>query len=220
MGGSAPFTIAGFAFAPQRVELGLPVGVIRANKPRLEVVDPATGRMGYLGNWDEVFIGSPFPTRTMSFSAELVLFKDLTISGLMEGAWGHYILNQKLSRQIVNALSNPRLYQERLELIPKVEPGRTPYNRNTASAVLVEPGDWFKVREVTIRYRVPRNYLFAVNGLAITASVRNLATFGVKATEVDPETSFIPSTTIEVGGIVGTTIEAPRQYRLGIDVTF
>jgi TonB-dependent SusC/RagA subfamily outer membrane receptor len=220
MGGSAPFTIAGFAFAPQRVELGLPVGVIRANKPRLEVVDPATGRMGYLGNSDEVFIGSPFPTRTMSFSAELVLFKDLTISGLMEGAWGHYILNQKLSRQIVNALSNPNLYQERLALIPKVEPGRTPYNRNTASAVLVEPGDWFKIREVSIRYRVPRNYLFAVNGLAITASVRNLAMFGVKATEVDPETSFIPSTAIEVGGIVGTTIEAPRQYRLGIDVTF
>lgn len=214
LGSAAPFTIAGFAFAPQRVELNKSVGIIRANKPRLE----ADGT--YRGNSDEVFIGSPFPTRTMSASAEIVLFKDITISGILEGAWGHYILNQKLSRQIVNALSNPRLYQERLALIPKVEAGSTPYNRNTASSVLVEKGDWFKIREVSVRYRVPRNWLVGVNGISLTASVRNLAMFGVKATEVDPETSFIPSTGIEVGGIVGTTIEAPRQYRFGIDFTF
>ncbi|HWP82962.1 MAG TPA: TonB-dependent receptor [Bacteroidota bacterium] len=219
LGGAAPFTIAGFAFAPQRVEVGKPVGIIRANKPRLEVVDPATGRMGYRGNSDEVFIGSPFPTRTISASAEVTLFRDLTLSGLLEGAWGHYVLNQTISRRMVNALSNPNLYQYVLARIPQVEPGSTPYNRNTASAVLVEPGDWFKLREIALRYRVPRTWLFGVNGMTLVASVRNVARFGIKAEDIDPETSFIPNTTIEVGGIVGATVEPPRQYRFGIDFT-
>jgi TonB-dependent SusC/RagA subfamily outer membrane receptor len=220
LGGSSPFTVAGFAFAPQRVEEGKPVGVIQAFKPRLEVVDPATGRMGYLGNSDIVYAGSPFPTRTISASLEMTLFKDFTISGLLEGAWGHYVVNQTISRRMVNALANPTVYSRYvyvLDRIPKVEPGSTPYNRNTASYVLVEPGDWFKLREIAVRYRVPRNWLMGITGATLTASVRNVARFGIKAEDIDPETSFIPSRTIEVGGIVGTTVEPPRQFRFSID---
>lgn len=216
LGGSAPFTVAGFAFAPQRVEEGKPVGTIQAFKPRLE----ADGT--YRGNSDIVYAGSPFPTRTISASLDVTVFKDLTFSGLLEGAWGHYLVNQNISRRMVNALANPSLYPEYayvLERIPKVEPGSTPYNRNTASWVLVEPADWFKLREVSVRYRVPRNWLVGVNGLTLSFSARNIARFGIKATQVDPETSFIPNRTIEVGGIVGTTVEPPRQFRFGLDFT-
>jgi hypothetical protein len=120
----------------------------------------------------------------------------------------------------VNGLANSALYPAEVALIPKVEAGSTPYNRNTASSVLVQPADWFKIREISLRYRVPRSVIGGlVNGLAITASVRNVASFGIKATNIDPETSFIPSTAIEVGGIGGATVEAPRQYRFGLDFT-
>ena len=215
LGGAAPFTVAGFSFAPQRVEEGKEVGIIRVSKPRLE----ADGT--YRGNVDTVYVGSPVPKYTVSFGLDVTLFKDLTISGLMEGAWGNFILNQSLSRRIVNGLANPALYQNEVALIPVVAPGSTPYNRNTASSVLVQPGDWFKIREISVRYRLPRSFIGGlVNGLAITASVRNVASFGVKATNVDPETSFIPSTGIEVGGIAGATVEPPRQYRLGLDFNF
>jgi TonB-dependent starch-binding outer membrane protein SusC len=215
LGGAAPFTVAGFAFAPQRVEEGKQVGIIRVSKPRLE----ADGT--YRGNVDTVYVGSPVPKYTVSFGLDVTLFKDLTISGLLEGAWGNYILNQSLSRRIVNGLANPALYQKEVALIPVVVPGSTPYNRNTASSVLVQPGDWFKIREISVRYRMPRSIIGGlVNGLSITASVRNVASFGIKATNVDPETSFIPNTGIEVGGIAGATVEAPRQYRLGLDFNF
>ncbi|HEY4612847.1 MAG TPA: TonB-dependent receptor, partial [Bacteroidota bacterium] len=214
LGGSAPFTIAGFAFAPQRVEVGKPVGVIQAFKPRLE----ADGT--YQGNTDIVYPGSPFPTRTISASLEATIMKDFTVSGLLEGAWGHYVVNQTISRRMVNALSNANLYQYVLARLPQVAPGFTAYNRNTASNTLVEPGDWFKLREIAVRYRVPRNWLAGVSGLTISASVRNVMTFGIKAEDIDPETTFIPSRTIDVGGIVGTTIEAPRQFRFGVDFSF
>ncbi|HTY37665.1 MAG TPA: TonB-dependent receptor [Bacteroidota bacterium] len=215
LGGAAPFTIAGFSFAPQRVEEGKEVGIIRVSKPHLESDGTYRGRV------DTVYVGSPVPKNTVSFGADITILKDITISGLFEGAWGNYILNQSLSRRIVNGLANPALYQKEASLIPVVAPGSTPYNRNTASSVLVEPGDWFKIREISVRYRVPRAVIGGlVSGLAITASVRNVASFGIKATNVDPETSFIPSTAIEVGGIAGATVEAPRQYRLGLDFTF
>ena len=215
LGGAAPFSIAGFSFAPQRVEEGKEVGIIRVSKPRLE----ADGT--YRGHVDTVYVGSPVPKNTVSFGADITVFKDITISGLFEGAWGNFILNQSLSRRIVNGLANPALYQKEAALIPVVAPGSTPYNRNTASSVLVEPGDWFKIREISVRYRVPRSVLGGmVNGLSITASVRNVASFGIKATGIDPETSFIPSTGIEVGGIGGATVESPRQYRLGLDFIF
>ncbi|MCX6132518.1 MAG: TonB-dependent receptor [Ignavibacteriales bacterium] len=215
LGGAAPFTVAGFSFAPQRVEEGKEVGIIRVSKPRLE----ADGV--YRGKFDTVYVGSPVPKNTISFGADVTIFKDLTISGLFEGAWGHFILNQSLSRRIVNGLANPALYPTETALVPKVEAGSTPYNRNSASAVLVEPGDWFKIREISVRYRVPRSIIGGlVNGLSVTASVRNVASFGIKVTNIDPETSFIPSTTIEVGGIAGATVESPRQYRLGLDFNF
>lgn len=214
LGDSAPFTIAGFAFAPQRIEEGKPVGVIQAFQPRRE----ADGT--YRGNSDIVFPGSPFPTDNISASLDITLFRDITVSGLFEGAWGHYIVNQKTSRRMVNALANPNLYQYILAKLPTVEPGSTPYNRNTASSTLVEPGDWFKLREIAARYRLPRNLLAGLNGVTLTASVRNVASFGIKAENIDPETTFIPSRTIDVGGIVGTTIEAPRQFRFGVDFTF
>ncbi|MFH0988416.1 MAG: TonB-dependent receptor [bacterium] len=210
LGGAAEFTITGFLFAPMRAHVGSPVGTIRAVKPRLE----ADGT--YRGNSDEVYVGTPTPTLTTSFGGDIVLFKDISITTLFEGAFGHYIINQSLSRKMVNALANPVLYQEVIALIPKVETGSVAYNRNTASYYLVEKGDWLKWRELSIRYRLPRNIL---NGAYITASVRNIATFATKATKVDPETSFIPSGTLELGGIVGTTVEAPRQFRLGIDIT-
>lgn len=209
LGGAAGFTIAGFSFAPMRVEEGRPIGVIRVNVPRLE----ADGT--YRGNYDERFLGNPLPKQTGSVGIDIVLFKNLSITGFGEFAFGHQILNQSLSRQIVNGLNVPGLYPEAVAKLPvSADPAR-PYNRNTASSVLLESGDWMKLREISLRYRIPAN-LF--NGITINASVRNVAIFGTKTTNVDPELSFIPGAAIELGGISGATFEPPVQYRVGIDV--
>ncbi|HLP17661.1 MAG TPA: TonB-dependent receptor [Bacteroidota bacterium] len=209
LGGAAGFTIAGFSFAPMRVEEGKPIGIIRVNVPRLE----ADGT--YKGNYDERYLGNPTPKQTGAVGIDLVLFKNLSITAFGEFALGHQILNQSLSRQIVNALNVPGLYPDAIAKLPvSADPAR-PYNRNTASSILLENGDWIKLREISLRYKIPAGIL---NGISLNASVRNVAIFGTKTTYVDPELSFIPGAAIELGGITGATFAPPIQYRIGMDV--
>jgi TonB-dependent starch-binding outer membrane protein SusC len=209
LGGAAGFTIAGFSFAPMRVEEGMPIGIIRVNVPRLE----ADGT--YRGNYDERYLGNPTPKQTGSAAIDIVLYKNLSITAFGEFAFGHQILNQSLSRQIVNGLNVPGLYPDAVAKLPVSADPTRPYNRNTASSVLLEDGDWIKLREVSMRYKIPADIL---NGITINASVRNVAIFGTKTTFVDPELSFIPGANIELGGIAGATFAPPIQFRLGLDV--
>jgi len=214
LGGSPSFSIAGFAFAPQRVEEGRPVGVFRVNQPRLE----ADGT--YKGNVDVVYTGTVIPKRTGSIALDATIFRKLTLSGLAEFAYGHVVLNQGLSRQIVNSQAGNIRYPDAYAKIPgAIDPAtnRKVYDRNTASSILVEKGDWFKIREVSLRYQLPA---FAVNGLALTASARNLAVLGTKTFFADPELNFIRAGgALEVGGIVGANPSPPRQFRIGLDLS-
>jgi len=218
MGGAAEFSVAGFSFAPEQVKEGSPVGIIRVSQPRLE----ANGK--YEGNVDLVYLGGPTPTQIFSLGFDMVISKDLTISALAEGAFGHYVLNQSFSRREVNALgalvgnlpgTGNGIYRDILDKIPINSLTGQYYSRNAASSVLAERGDWIKMREISARYRVPREWL---GNVYLTASVRNPFVIMKKATNVDPESSFIPSRTIELGGIVGATVQAPIQWRFGIDV--
>jgi len=209
LGGAAGFTIAGFSFAPMRVEQGRPIGVIRVNVPRLE----ADGT--YRGNYDEQFLGNPLPKQTGSVGLDMVVFKNLSITAFGEFAMGHQILNQSLSRQIVNGLNVPGVYPDAVAKLPASADPARPYNRNTASSVLLESGDWIKLREISMRYKIPYGFF---NGITLNASVRNVAIFGTKTTFVDPELSFIPGAAIELGGISGSTFDPPTQYRIGLDV--
>lgn len=221
MGGAAEFTVAGFAYAPMQVKQGLAIGTLKAFEPG--------------GDPKGTYIGGPTPKQTGSVSVELVLFKDLTISALAEGAFGHYVLNQGLARRLINALASLQsntpgtsnnvnipggatlYYDIFTKLNWPIDPatGRF-YPRNSASSFLVERGDFIKVREISVRYRVPREFF---GGLYINASVRNPFTILQKARNADPESSFIPVRGVELGGIVGATVEAPIQWRFGIDVT-
>ncbi len=214
LGGSPSFTVAGFAFAPQRVEQGRPVGAFRVNQPRLE----ADGT--YTGNVDVVFTDTAIPKRTGSIGLDMTLFKKLTITGLAEFAYGHVVLNQGLSRMIVNSQAGDVVYPDAYARIP-VSTTATRYDRNTASSVLVEPGDWFKIREISLRYQLPA---LGVRGLALTASLRNAFILGTKTYFADPELNFIRANDgggggLEIGGIIGANPSPPRQFRLGLDVT-
>lgn len=215
LGDSPSFSIAGFAFAPQRVEEGRPVGVFRVNKPLPEADGSFTGRVD-----PAFFTDSVIPKRTGSMSLDATIFKKLTVTGLAEFAYGHIVLNQTLSRQIVNSQAGNIRYPEAYAKVPgALNPttNRKPYDRNTASAILVQKGDWFKIREVSLRYLLPT---IGVRGLALTASVRNLAILGTNTYFADPELNFIRAGgQLEVGGIVGANPSAPKQFRLGIDVT-
>ncbi len=208
LGGAPPFSTAGFAFAPERVELGRPVGIFRVDVPRLE----ADGT--YKGNSDQVLMGTPLPTRTGSFSFDLTLWKDLSISSLLEFATGNDVLNQSLSRRIINGT----VYPDELALLPVSTDPAKPYTRNTASSILIQNGAWWKLREISARYRLPFEFF---RGITLTASLRNVAIFGTKTTGVDPELSFIRAgRQFEAGGVTGANISPPRQFRFGAEFSF
>ncbi|MGH7451132.1 MAG: hypothetical protein ACRENG_07300, partial [bacterium] len=108
------------------------------------------------------------------------------------------------------------VYPEAYARVP-VSTTSTRYDRNTASSVLIEPGDWFKIREISLRYQLPA---LGVRGLALTASLRNAFILGTKTYFADPELNFIRAGGgLEVGGIVGANPSPPKQFRLGLDVT-
>jgi len=204
-----------------QVKQGYAIGTIMAFSPRIE----SDGT--FKANTDSKYIGGPTPTKTASVGIDFVLFKDLSVSALAEGAFGHYVLNQGEARRLVNALSATKsnvpgtgngLYSTIFtQLNWPVNAATGAYiPRNNASAYLIERGDFIKLREVSVRYRVPRE-LFG--GVYLTASVRNPLTIMQKARNADPESSFIPVRGVELGGVVGATVEAPIQWRFGIDVT-
>ncbi len=230
LGGSAPFSVGGFAFANLRVEEGNPVGVFRVNVP---IVDTSGAKAGQFNGLSQLNIlrGTPTPTYTGSAGLDFTIAQNLTISVFGEFAGGHSILNQALSRRIVNALGNRDLstattpaaypvYPDAAALIPKNPTTNEPlYSRNTASSYLLEDASWFKLREVNVRYRIPS----ILRGVTVFATGRNLLIL-TKA-GADPETSFIRAGStagsgVDVGGIAGATVLNPKALRVGVELNF
>jgi hypothetical protein len=179
----------------------------------------------------DVLIGSPLPTLTGSVGFDVTLFKNLTLSIFGDFATGHQILNQARSRRIVNALTYREInngittypvYPEAAAVIPRNEMTGAPfYDRNTASRYLLEDADWFKLREITLRYRIADVF----KGITLSLSGRNLLI--LTRANVDAETSFIRAgarggtgNTADVGGIAGATLSNPIQFRAGIDINW
>lgn len=190
LGGAAPFSIASFTFLPRRVEEGYPVGVFQVNIP--------TGD----GNYQKALVGNPLPTSFGSFSINLTLYKNLTLSALAEYAFGHQFVNMKKLQRYFAGTTDSQ------DIVPEG------YSFQTASSIWLEDADWFKLREIGLIYRVP-DYIF--KGVTISASIRNVAVFGVDS-NTDPELNGYQPTGPNTGGYNLGDISAPRQFRLGINL--
>jgi len=64
-----------------------------------------------------------------------------------------------------------------------------------------------------LNYRFPEGLL---KGLSISASLRNVAEFGIKTTALDPELNSFQPNLANTGGYGYLDISAPRQFRLGL----
>jgi outer membrane receptor protein involved in Fe transport len=190
----APFSIGGFAFLPQRVELGLPVGVYRTLHP--------------IGNGlsETRLIYNPLPKRTGSIALFATVFRNFSFSALGDWQTGGYSLNTGAAIRVSDAMKPE---------IDRIPPG---YNFQTASAPLIEKSDYFKIREIAARYNF-RNVRY-VRGLALSASVRNVHAF-TKVKGFDPELNGVRSASaVDVGGINFFTLSPPRQFRFGVEINY
>ena len=194
MGGAAPFSIASFTFLPRRVEEGYPVGVFQVNTP----IKDENGN--YTGQFKTELVGNPLPKRYGSFGFNFTLFKNLTFGALTEFAFGHSFVNLKKVLRYFDGTEDTQ------GIVPEG------YNYQTASSLWLEKADWIKLREISVIYKVPDNF---IKGLSINASVRNIAVFGTNSSN-DPELNGFQPSGPSTGGYTYTDISAPRQFRFGL----
>ncbi len=196
LGGAQAFSVGGFSFLPQRVEKGKPVGVFRTNVPNAD------------GRFETVLEKSPLPDFSYSLGLNLDIFRRLRLSFLGDGQKGGYSGNLG---KILRFLNGGEVQD------PQIPEG---HNFVTASDIFIEDATFFKLREISASYRLPRRYFNA--DITLQASLRN-AYIWSKADDFDPElngTRTASVTQADVGGFTINTISPPRQFRFAIQFNY
>jgi len=139
------------------------------------------------------YIGPTYPTHNYGINTSLTFFERFRLDALAEGAGGHY-LSSGTAYQNVRRGEWPSCW----EIQEKVDAGQTSdltaydlakcTDQYTGYGMWAEPADWFKIRNVSLSYRVPQEWLPAqARSLTLRASGRNLWTF-TDWPGMDPET--------------------------------
>jgi TonB-dependent SusC/RagA subfamily outer membrane receptor len=233
LGGSAPFQLAGsFAYIPTRVEEGYTLPSWRINVPLRDA--DGTYQTGQVRR--DSLINGPVPTLTGNFGLDATIAQNLTLSVTTEFATGFQVVNHFWGRRYPNVFASTPVrdaatgrfvypfYQDLVDnpIVPKFTDsarlGRMRYQRNDISGSLMVDGTWFKIREISLAYRIPQE-LFGFKGLTLSASLRNALV--VTANQfVDPELSFLSTRGPNVGGTASGNISPPRSFRFSITYNF
>jgi TonB-dependent starch-binding outer membrane protein SusC len=233
LGGEQPFFINVGPAANGRIEVGYPVGAYFVNQPadtngdglsdgivRDFAYHPESGRV--LG---------PTPTRTGAFFSD---FRIANFSGNVLADWsrGNAVFDYGAAWATFNGLERvtfPTRYNTAGGIV-----GR--YSYTEALNALLMSGEYWKLREIGLRYRVPTDVArrWGANRTAVYGSVRNVYTrvpanqalFAEDARQnlLDPELNGVSAVPAEIGGELqlggsqSITLPPPRRFRLGIEV--
>lgn len=229
MGSAAPF----FAEAQKRVcgppndcdptqagvqQLELPVGAWFVSTP----ID--TNGDGLLDGSELRFTGGqPTPTSSGSVTTSVRIGTAWTISSLADFAYGHEVMDYGSVWSTFNGIYR----REVIEGVPFPVRYRTdgteigPYGEGAARSAFIYDGDWFKWRELAVRWQMPdglANALRSDRG-SIYGSIRNLWLWSRNAL-IDPELSGISGGGLELGGESSVTASVPRRFRFGLELVF
>ena len=212
MGGAADFNLTSTVSAQQRVTEGKPVGAWRAMTPFDSTGD------GLLDSSEFQFTDTtPFPDHTGSFTTRLTLFNRLNFFALADWQTGSEVFDWGSHWAAFNGLERaPRPTQYDAD-------GNEVGTFSTADAgtSLLHSGDFLKIREISMSYRVPERLLeqFNVRSANIAITGRNLFTFAAQDF-VDPELAGLTSGGgLQLGGTQSITLSPPRALRLSLEVT-
>jgi TonB-linked SusC/RagA family outer membrane protein len=210
----------------RRVEEGRPVGAYFVNTP----ID--TNNDGLNDSFERQFKGTqPFPTQTGSFTSNLTLFRALSFNALADWARGATVVDYGSAWASFNGLERvtfPTRFSRSGEAVRK-------YSYTQAFSSLLLDGDYFKLRELGARYALPRRLAgrMGVDRATLYGTVRNVYTWVPEkqclfaddclSNLVDPELNGVASSDVgnlQLGGATSITLPAPRQFRLGVEVSF
>lgn len=134
-----------------------------------------------------VFIGPTFPDRILGLGTTLTLWGDLTLDALGEFQNGGYNINYVGYQNANRGVWRP-CYEAQKKLarafkgdasaiadLTALERARCAIDRTQQSSdFFLEPTDFFRLRYVTISYRLPQRWLRNVQGATLTLAGRNL----------------------------------------------
>ena len=174
---------------------------------------------GVFDDNDRTIIGSPTPD--FIFGANLgVTYKNLSLNVDVQGVAGNEIYKQRQTVTFadVNYETN-RLGRWTGPGTSNKEPimDNTRTNNYLVSSYFLDPGDYFRIRNVTLSYNISPGWLERVKmrNAKVYISAQNLYTF-TKATGYTPE---IGGTPIAFGIDVGT-YPLPATYTIGVNLNF
>lgn len=214
MGGAADF----FVEPQKRVTEGRPVGAWYVTTP----VD--TNGDGLPDASELQFTGSqPSPDQSGSFNTTLRIGTDWTISALTDWATGHQVMdfgsvwstfNGIFRREEVEGVEFPVRYD-----LDGNEVRR--FSQSQARSAFIYDGDWFKWRELSVRYSMPESLAGALKATrgSIYGSGRNLWIWSANDL-VDPELNGLSGGGLALGSESSITASPPKRWRFGIELVF
>ncbi|HTJ10715.1 MAG TPA: TonB-dependent receptor [Dinghuibacter sp.] len=175
---------------------------------------------GKIDQNDRTYLGTPFPK--FNFGGNILVgYKSFDLSIGLQGVAGNKIYAQRRTATfaILNYETN-RLAAWTGPGTTNIEPimDNTRSNNFLFSSYWLEPGDYLRIRNLTIGYTfdVHRMNMGPVKGLRLYLSGQNIATF-TKATGYSPE---VPISTPTTAGIDDGVYPVPAVYSFGLNATF
>jgi TonB-linked SusC/RagA family outer membrane protein len=175
---------------------------------------------GIIDTKDRTYLGTPFPKINFGFNLSLG-YKNFDLLAQGQGVAGNVIYTQRRASTfaILNYESN-RLHAWTGAGTTNVEPvlDNTRANNFLFSSYFLEPGDYFRIRNIQLGYSFKAKMLSGsgIKQLRVYVSGQNIATI-TKATGYTPEASI--GNPIASGADNGT-YPVPAVYTFGINATF
>lgn len=176
----------------------------------------------------------PVPDKSGGVNTTISLGNDLTISALADWAGGHDVIDYGSIWATFNGIY--RRERVRCGMDDGAAQGcdyafptqyradgteRGKYSQSAARSAFLYDGDYFKIREVAVRYALPEAWVGLVGAGRGTlyANGRNLWIWS-KNQMIDGELNGLSGGGLELGGESSITLSPNRTFRLGVEVVF
>lgn len=196
-------------------------------------VDPQTGRHQFINETGQktfdaaearyIECGTPIAPWQGGVST-FVTYKNFKLSASGSYAWGNMLYGRRRASSLQSGVGNSLMPSNEDVIWRKPGDNATIGSPTYALASVYStgglvPGDFFKIRNVTLSYTLPKKFMKAC-GLTLSLSADNLATF-TTVWGADPEVGIVSYESI-VGEIQGLDYRYPnkRQYTFQINFTF
>ncbi|MDP2958517.1 MAG: TonB-dependent receptor, partial [Longimicrobiales bacterium] len=177
--------------------------------------------------YENQVLGGAYPPHTASFNTSLTLAQRLTFSGIGEFQGGHYRTNGTATQQVRRGLW-PECMGIRERVIARDIAGLTARQQDRCQnqppyIAWTERGDFFKLRQVSVSYRVPERFLqwAGARGGSVLLEGNNLLTI-TNYSGLDPEA-------IQGGSLEGSSglyrveyyqLPSARRFLLSVNLNF